>query len=116
MMEDIFSKWFGLTRPPAVPTDEDILKLKAIEERLKTMESIFENPFTISESHDASDWINQPITLLQLNTETLSLDQAGLATALLQELVNSVPHISAELEPLYIGTINDLRVKRNLDP
>ena len=68
------------------------------------------------ETDHASDWINVPITQIQLNPETLALPVVDLATALLQELVNSIPHISAELEPLYVGTINDLRRKRRLDP
>ena len=116
MMEDIFSKWFGLTRPPTIPTEEDINKLKAIEERLNTMEKVFEQPFSIVETQDHSDWVNKPNTQIQLNPATLSLNQVEMATALLQEFVNSIPHISAELEPLYVGTINDLRNKRSLDP
>lgn len=115
-MDEVFSKWFGLTKPPTAPTQEDIDKLKAIEERLTTMETTFESPFTINETVGPSDWVNTPATTILLNPATLSLSQPDLVIALLQELVNSTPHISAELEPLYVGTINHMRNKRNLDP
>jgi hypothetical protein len=115
-MENIFSKWFGLTKPPAVPTEEDIQKLKAIEERLSNMENALDKPFSILETKDASDWLNDPDFQIKLNPDTLSLDMQHITTALLQELVNSIPNISAELEPLYVGTINDLRNLRDLDP
>jgi len=115
-MDDVFSKWFGLTKPPTAPNQLDIDKLKAIEERLTTMEKTFGNPFTITETSGASDWVNTPAITILLNPATLSLNQEDLVTAMLQELVNATPHISAELEPLYVGTINDMRNKRNLDP
>jgi hypothetical protein len=115
-MEEIFSKWFGLTKPPAPPTEIDINKLTAIEERLKTMEKSFGNPFLISETTGPGNWVNVPPITIHLNPQTIALDQVHLATALLQELVNATPNISAELEPLYVGTINDMRNKRSLDP
>jgi hypothetical protein len=115
-MDRVFSKWFGLTEPMAPPTQEDIDKLQAIEERLTTMEETFDNPFTINQTGGPSNWVNEPETSILLNPATLSLSQADLTMALLQELVNSIPHISAELEPLYVGAINDLRNLRRLDP
>jgi len=36
--------------------------------------------------------------------------------AILQELVHATPNISAESESLYVGTINDIRNLRELDP
>jgi hypothetical protein len=36
--------------------------------------------------------------------------------ALLEELVHATPNISADLEALYVGAINEMRNLRNLDP
>jgi hypothetical protein len=36
--------------------------------------------------------------------------------ALLQEIVHATPDISADIESLYVGTINALRNDRNLAP
>jgi peptidoglycan hydrolase-like protein with peptidoglycan-binding domain len=115
-MERVFSKWFGLTKPPTTPNQIDIDKLRAIEERLTKMEKVFDKPFSINETSGASNWTNTPVTSILLNPATLALSQADLTMAMLQELVNSIPHISAELEPLYVGSINDLRNLRDLDP
>ncbi len=115
-MEAVFSKWFGLTPPPAIPNSTDIKKLRAIEERIKPMEDAFKSPFVILETKDQSFWSTGPGSDIALNDNVLKLDRDHIIIALLQELVHATPNISAETEPLYVGTINDMRNLRNLDP
>lgn len=115
-MDLVFSEWFGLTSPPAVPTKTDIIKLKAIEERSKKMEGAFKVPFIIFPTPQNSFWERGPGSGIALNPALLNLDLEHMTTALLQELVHATPDISAGSEPLYVGTINDMRNLRNLDP
>ena len=115
-MERVFSKWFGLTAPPTVPNSTDIKKLRAIEEHINLMEDAFKAPFVILETKDQSFWSNGPGSDIALNANMLKLDQNHTIISLLQELVHATPNISAEIEPLYVGTINDMRNLRNLDP
>lgn len=115
-MELVFSKWFGMNRPPLAPTELDIKKLKAIENRTVKMEKTFSSPFVIIETPNQSFWTNGPGNDMALNQNVLSLDMQHLVIALLQELVHATPNISAESEPLYVGTINDMRNLRELDP
>ena len=116
LMEHVFSKWFGMTKPPSPPNAEDIAKLQAIEERLKSMEDTFDKQLLIDETTGGSDWIELPPIHIQLNKETMDLPIPDLTIALLQELVNFIPNISAESEPLYVGAINEMRERRALDP
>ena len=114
---EIWSHWFGLTQPPAPPTDSDITKLKAIEERTDDMENTFKNVFNITETAGPSNWVNSAGTSqIDLNKKTIQLEEKSLAIALLQELVNATPQISANIESLYVGAINDMRNTRNLAP
>ncbi len=115
-MEVVFSKWFGLTSPPTPPNATDIKKLRAIEEHIGLMEDAFKSPFVILETKDESFWSTGPGTDIALNDNVLKLDSEHMAIALLQELIHATPNISAETEPLYVGTINDMRNLRNLDP
>ncbi|MDQ6890592.1 MAG: M35 family metallo-endopeptidase [Bacteroidota bacterium] len=115
-MERVFSKWFGLTAPPTVPNSTDIKKLRAIEEHIKLMEDAFKAPFVILETKDQSFWSTGPGSDIALNANVLKLDQDHMIISLLQELVHATPNISAEIEPLYVGTINDMRNLRSLDP
>lgn len=115
-MELVFSKWFGMNRPPLAPTELDIKKLKAIENRTVKMEKTFSSPFVIIETPNQSFWTNGPGNDMALNQNVLSRDVQHLVIALLQELVHATPNISAESEPLYVGTINDMRNLRELDP
>jgi hypothetical protein len=113
----IWAHWFGLTRPPAPPTDADIVKLKAIEERTEDMEKTFKNVFNITETTGPSNWANSTGTSqIDLNKKTIQLEEKDLVIALLQELVNATPQISANIESLYVGAINDMRNTRNLAP
>ena len=59
-MELVFSKWFGLTSPPAVPTAKDIETLQAIDDRVTTMDKAFKVPFVILETKDQSFWTRGP--------------------------------------------------------
>ena len=115
-MELVFSNWFEATKPPLVPNELDIKKLKAIEERVNKMDKAFKSPFVIIETPNQSFWTDGPGTDIALNKNVLSLDIAHMDIALLQELVHATPNISAESEPLYVGTINDMRNLRQLDP
>ena len=112
----VFSKWFGLTSPPAVPTDKDIATLQAIDDRVTTMDKAFKVPFVILETKDQSFWTKGPGADIVLNQNVLKLDRIHMAIALLQELVHATPNISADSEALYVGTVNDMRNLRNLDP
>jgi len=113
----IWAHWFGLTRPPAPPTDADITKLKAIEERTEDMEKTFKNVFNITETTGPSNWVNSTgNSQIDLNKKTIQLEEKDLVIALLQELVNATPQISANIESLYVGAINDMRNTRNLAP
>lgn len=112
----VFSKWFGLTLPPAMPSPTDIQKLKAIEERTKKMKEAFNLPFVILETQDNSFWERGPGSGIALNQAVLQLDLQHMVTTLLQELVHATPNISAESEALYVLTLNDMRNLRNLDP
>ena len=40
-MQEVFSKWFGLTSPPTAPNSTDIKKLRAIEEHINLMGDAF---------------------------------------------------------------------------
>ena len=114
---EIWSHWFGLTRSPAPPTDSDITKLKAIEERTDDMENTFKNVFNITETTGPSNWVNGTGTSqIDLNKKAIQLEEKPLVIALLQELVNATPQISANIESLYVGSINDMRNTRNLAP
>jgi hypothetical protein len=115
-MEEVFSKWFGLTRPPAVPSETDIKKLRAIDERVNLMDKAFKVPFVILETKDQSFWTEGPGSDIALNANVLKLDQEHMIIALLQELVHATPNISADIESLYVGTVNDMRNLRGLDP
>ncbi len=115
-MEQVFSKWFGMTSPPKVPSETDVQKLKAIEERIGKMEDAFKSPFIILETPNHSFWERGPGSGIALNHDLLQLDLARMIIALLQELVHATPNISAESEPLYVLTINDMRNLRDLDP
>ena len=115
-MDLVFSKWFGLTKPPTVPTDTDIKKLRAIDERVNLMEKAFKVPFVILETKDQSFWTRGPGSDIALNENVLKLDRDHMIMALLQELVHATTNIAAETEPLYVGTVNDMRNLRGLDP
>ncbi len=115
-MERVFSNWFGLTSPPAVPTEKDIETLQAIHDRVTTMDKAFNVPFVILETKGQSFWIRGPGPDIALNQNVLTLDSLHMVIALLQELVHATPNISAESEALYVGTINDMRRIRRLDP
>ena len=115
-MELVFSKWFGLTSPPAVPTEKDIETLQAIDDRVTTMDKAFKVPFVILETKDQSFWTTGPGADIALNQNVLKLDRIHMVIALLQELVHATPNISADSEALYVGTINDMRNLRKLDP
>src|SRR6185312_2335637 len=116
LINNIYVKWFGVTPAPAKPTATDVKKAKVIEERSNTMDDAFDNPFTITESATVSEWERGPGKNIQLNKALMDLDINHLVIALLQELVHATPEISAESEPLYVGTINDLRNDRELAP
>ena len=115
-MQLVFSKWFGLTSPPAVPNAKDIETLQAIDDRVTTMKKAFRVPFVILETKDQTFWTRGPGSDIALNLKVLTLDRNHMATALLQELVHATPDISAESEALYVGTVNDIRNLRKLDP
>ncbi len=114
---DIWADWFNTTRPPAPPKDADISKLKGIEERLNAMEKTFSRAFTITQTAGASNWIIGATSVnIELNKATVSLQERSLVIALLQELVNATSGISANVESLYVGSINDMRNTRQLAP
>jgi len=116
-MEFVFSKWFGLTSPPAVPTEKDIETLQAIDDRVGTMDkAILKLAFVIRETKDQSSWAKGPGQDITLNQNVLKLDSIHMVIALLQELVHATPNISADSEALYVGTVNDMRNFRKLDP
>ncbi len=115
-MEEVFSKWFGLTKPPTVPNETDIKKLRAIDERVVLMDKAFKVPFVILETKDQSFWTEGPGADIALNENVLKLDKEHMIIALLQELVHATPNISADTESLYVGTVNDMRNLRGLDP
>jgi hypothetical protein len=116
MINRIYAKWFGVLPAPARPRNEDVQKAKAIEERSSAMSKAFRSPLTITDSKDVSLWDRGPGSKLKLNSQLLKLDNQHMAIALLQQLVQATPGISAESEPLYVGLINDLRNDRSLDP
>lgn len=115
-MEFVFSKWFGLTAPPAVPTKKDIEVLKAIDERVTLMDNAFKVPLIVIETKDQSFWTTGPGSDIALNANVLKLNREHMIIALLQELVHATPTISAESEALYVGAVNDMRNLRGLDP
>ena len=114
LINDIYAKWFGVTPAPAKPSETDVKKAKVIEERSNTMNDTFDNPFAITESATVSEWERGPGKKIQLNQALTDLDMNQMVIALFQELVHATPEISAESEPLYVGTINDLRNNREL--
>lgn len=116
LINDIYVKWFELTPAPLKPKEIDVKKAKAIEERGNVMEAAFKNPLTITESTTGSSWERGPGKNIQLNQNLLTLDMNRMVIGILQELVHATPEISAESEPLYVGTINDLRNDRSLAP
>ena len=115
-MINSFHKWFGITNQPAPPSKKDITKVKAIEERTTIMEDAFKQAFSIKEATGGSLWERGPGKEIQLNKATTDLEVKRLVIALLQELVHATPDISAASEPLYVGSINDIRNRRALDP
>lgn len=116
LINSIYTKWFEVTPAPTRPSEIDVKKANAIEERGFTMEEAFASPFTITESATVSEWQRGPGKSIQVNQQLLSLDMNHMVIALLQELVHATPDISAESEPLYVGTVNDLRKDRGLAP
>jgi hypothetical protein len=80
------------------------------------MEKAFSSPFTITEAATVSEWERGPGQKIQLNKPILDLDMEHMVIALLQEIVHATPDISADIESLYVGTINALRNDRNLAP
>jgi peptidoglycan hydrolase-like protein with peptidoglycan-binding domain len=116
LINDIYVKWFQVTPAPGRPKEADVNKAKAIEERSVKMEKAFDSVFTITESATASDWERGPGQKIQLNKQLTDLDVEHMVIALLQELVHATPDISANIESLYVGTINALRNDRGLAP
>jgi peptidoglycan hydrolase-like protein with peptidoglycan-binding domain len=116
LINDIYVKWFGVTPAPSKPTETDVKRAKVIEERSETMNKAFNNPFTIIESATVSEWERGPGKNIQLNKALIDLDINHMVIGLLQELVHATPQISPESEPLFVGTINDLRNDRELAP
>ena len=116
LINDIYVKWFQVTPAPAKPKEKDVTKAKAIEERSVKMEKAFSSAFTITESATVSEWERGPGQKIQLNKRVLDLDVEHMVIALLQELVHATPEISADIESLYVGTINALRNDRSLAP
>jgi hypothetical protein len=116
LINRIYVKWFNVTPAPAKPKAVDIQKAKAIEERANKMEDAFKNVLAISESTGGSEWVRGPGKEIRLDKQLLDLDINHLVIGILQELVHATPDISAESEPLYVGTINDLRNDRELAP
>jgi hypothetical protein len=80
------------------------------------MEKAFKVPFVILETKDQSFWTEGPGSDIALNANVMKLDQDHMIIALLQELVHATPNISADTEALYVGTVNDMRNLRGLDP
>jgi hypothetical protein len=113
---NIYHNWFETTRSDTKPNSKDVTKAKAIEERSVLMKKAFKKPFNIQETNDSSSWERGPGTEIKLNKQLLNLDIKHLIIGLLQELVHATPDISAESESLYVGTINDIRNRRKLDP
>lgn len=116
LINDVYAKWFQVTPAPKKPKEEEVTKAKAIEERSVKMEKNFNNPFLINETAGPSEWERGPGKNLLLNQALMDLDVKHMVIALLQELVHATPDISAESEPLYVGTINDIRNTRKLSP
>lgn len=115
-MEQIYSRWFGMTRPPAAPNAHDVQRMRAIDERMRTMSTPFDAPLTIRETTGPGTWQRGPGQELALNTPLRQLPLHQLITALTQELVHATPNISADLESMYVLTINDMRTLRGLAP
>jgi hypothetical protein len=111
-----YVKWFQVTPAPKRPTELDVNKAKAIQERSNTMGEAFESEFNIIDSTGASSWERGPGKEIKLNSALLTLPVSSMVIALLQQLVHATPDISAESEPLYVGLINDVRNERSLDP
>ncbi len=116
LINSSYVKWFKVTPAPSKPSAVDVQKAKAVEERTNKMEDAFKNNFLISESTSGSEWQRGPGKEIRLNKQMLDIDINRLVIGLLQELVHATPDISAESEPLYVGTINDLRNARELAP
>lgn len=116
LINDIYSFWFNVIPAPARPRETDVTKAKAIEERTNKMETAFDTPLTITESATASEWERGPGKKIELNQALLGLDMQHMVIALLQEIVHATPDISADIEALYVGLINDMRNDRNLAP
>lgn len=116
LINGIYVKWFNVTPAPSKPKTIDVQKAKAVEERTNKMEDAFRNVLSISESASGSQWERGPGKDIRLNRQLLDLDINHLVIGILQELVHATPEISAESEPLYVGTINDLRNDRELAP
>ncbi|MBK8553605.1 MAG: DUF4157 domain-containing protein [Ignavibacteria bacterium] len=116
LINDVYAKWFGVTPAPSKPKKLDLMKAKAIEERSIKMSDVFDKPFLITKSLTESKWERGPGNNIQLNDQLLRLDVNHMVIALLQELVHATKDISAESEPLYVGTINDIRNTRGLAP
>jgi hypothetical protein len=116
LINNIYVKWFNVIPAPSRPKETDVQKAKAIEDRSIKMEKAFKNKFNITESTNASEWERGPGKEIRLNKQLLDLDINHLVIGILQELVHATPDISAESEPLYVGTINDLRNDRELAP
>lgn len=116
LINNVYVKWFQVTPAPNKPKEQDVTKAKAIEERSVNMEKTFGKAFLITETAGPSEWDRGPGINIKLNTALMDLDVNHMVIALLQELVHATPDISAESEPLYVGTINDIRNTRKLAP
>jgi peptidoglycan hydrolase-like protein with peptidoglycan-binding domain len=115
-MAQIMHPWFGLTSPPSRPSQTDIDKLTAIEQRCVVMEEMLKKSYTINLVNGASRWLTTPQNTIEVNNATTGLPDPQLCVALVQELVHATPNISADTESLYVGMINEMRNARNFDP
>ncbi|HYE54012.1 MAG TPA: M35 family metallo-endopeptidase [Chitinophagaceae bacterium] len=115
-IDRIYVPWLRVTPTYAKPTELDVKKAKAIQDRGKQMGKAFTQVLEISESTGVSLWERGPGKEIKLNKQVLSLGMERMAIALLQQLVHATFGISADIESLYVGVINDLRNERSLDP
>jgi len=101
---------FGLTMPPAIPSEADQVAIAGIYDRLMNMDNLlWESNLDIVRNDLAPiGFSSGPSAPLSVNAGFLAKSQSDMLTDLLVEIVKATPTISAAHRPKYVQLISDV--------
>src|SRR5262249_47958317 len=109
---------FHLTRPPAVPNNDDKFAVAAIHDRFQMMSDVLYSvtPITINRmSSGSTSWMPGPGPRVNLGPDFFAIPAGpGRALAqlnlLLHKIVEATPGISSRIRDDYVALVNEIRI------